>query len=90
MSNKPTKTFWGNIKKKEIEEVLKIEGAVTVHEKYGEQIKVKAAQWESGNITIQFWHKEANKNIDVLVLRPQTDGTYSVNSVDDDDDDMPF
>ncbi len=90
MSNKPTKTFWGNIKKKEIEEVLKIEGAVTVHEKYGEQIKVKAAQWDSGNITIQFWHKEANRNIDVLVLRPQTDGTYSVNSVDDDDDDMPF
>ena len=90
MSNKPTNTFWGNIKKKEIEEVLKIEGAVTVHEKFGEQIKVKAAQWDSGNITIQFWHKEANRNIDVLVLRPQTDGTYSVNSVDDDDDDMPF
>ena len=91
MSNKPTKTFWGNIKKKEIEEVLKIEGAVTVHEKYGEQIKVKAAQWDSGNITIQFWHKEENRNIDVLVLRPQTNGTYSVSSVDnDDDDDMPF
>ena len=91
MSNKPTNTFWGNIKKKEIEEVLKIEGAVTVHEKYGEQIKVKAAQWDSGNITIQFWHKEENRNIDVLVLRPQTNGTYSVSSVDnDDDDDMPF
>ena len=52
MSNKPTKTFWGNIKKEGLDQVLKIEGAVTVNEKYGEQIKVKAAQWDSGNFKI--------------------------------------
>lgn len=93
MSNKPEKTYWGNIKKEGLDEVLKIAGAVQKHEKYGEQIKVKAAQWDSGNITVQFWHKEENRNIDVLVLRPQTDGSYSVSSVDDNDndsDDMPF
>lgn len=93
MSNKPEKTYWGNIKKEGLDQVLKIDGAVTKHEKYGEQIKVKAAQWDSGNITVQFWDMKSNKNIDVLVLRPQTDGTYGGNTVDSQsiyDEDTPF
>ncbi len=93
MSNKPVAKFWGNIKKKELDEVLALPNSVTTHEKYGDQIMIQAAQWDSGNISVQFWDKETNKNIDVLVLRPQKDGTYQAQSVDinvTSEDESPF
>ncbi len=80
MSNKPTAKFWGAINKKNLDQVLSLDSAITSHEKYGDQIKVDAAQWDGGNISIKFYHKETNSNIDLLTLRPQKDGTYSVQS----------
>ena len=91
-NNKPTAKFWGAINKRNLDQVLSLESAVTSHEKYGDQIKVDAAQWEGGNISIKFYHKATNSNIDLLTLRPQKDGTYSVEASNstDDNDDSPF
>lgn len=90
MSNKPVEKLWGYLKKRELEEILKNPSAVKKHEKYGEQILIQAAKWESGNITVQFWDKESNKNIDVLVLRPDSNNPVSVDKTDDNESDFAF
>lgn len=93
MSNLPVKKLWGYIRKDNMKSVLEDEKFTTLHEKYGQQIAVKAAVWDSGNISVQVYDKDKKESIDVLVLRPETNGTYTVQNVAEtpaDEADFPF
>ena len=37
-----------------------------------DQIKIKAAEWQGGNITIQFYDKDANQSINLIYLKEST------------------
>ena len=98
MSNQPTKKMWGYLLKDEVEKVTKMAHLVKKNEKYGNQIAVKAAEWDNGNISIQVWDPETKTAVKILTLRPDNGQAAPSNALpriqkaadDAADDDFPF
>jgi len=62
----PVKKFYGNIS---IDALTELKHLIETHEKYGKQLKVGAAQWDDGGISIDVWDKEAKKATKLGSLR---------------------
>ena len=70
--------YYGNLQLDNLGKAVKtIPGKVEKTEKYGHQIKVKAAMWEDGGITIEFTSEPAAP-------------TQTAAEVEDPDEDLPF
>ena len=66
----PVKKFFGNLSLDGIKKaVLELPGKVDNNEKYGKQLKVQAAQWEDGGISISLWDGENKVSIPLGNLR---------------------
>ena len=65
----PVKKFYGNIN---VDGLTKVKHLIEEHEKFGKQLKINAAQWEDGNITIDVWDKEAKQATKLGSLRVST------------------
>ena len=91
----PVKKFFGNF---DLEELTAAIVAVKANGELGEfkgkqQVKIGAAQWEDGNISIDVWVKGEKKSFKVGNLRVSTlEGGSSGGSVDTSPkaDDLPF
>ena len=66
----PTKKYFGNLSLDGIKKaVLELPGKVDNNEKYGKQLKVQAAMWEDGGISISLWDNENKVSIPLGNLR---------------------
>lgn len=98
---KPIRKSWGNIKYDNMVDILKNRKNMITEwtDKNGvkhKQIAVKAAEWEGGNITIQAWDKEKKESINLIYLKPDTDGSAPAQApsnnkqIEQEEDDFPF
>lgn len=65
----PTGKFFGSLKLAELGQAVKEGSKVTEHEKYGKQLKITAAQWEDGGITINIYNSDTKENLVIGNLR---------------------
>ena len=66
----PVKKFFGNLSLDGVKKaVVEVPAKVDNHEKYGKQLKVTAAQWEDGGISISLWNAEKKEEIKLGNLR---------------------
>jgi len=91
--------YYGNLQLDNLGKAVKtIPGKVEKTEKYGHQIKVKAAMWEDGGITIDIWdaeNKVAHKLGKLMLDKEFTSEAAaptqtSAAEVEDPDEDLPF
>ena len=90
----PTKKFFGNF---DLDELTAAIVAVKENNELSEyngkkQVKIGAAQWEDGNITIDVWVKGVKKSFKVGNLRVSTftDNAAPAASMTPQEDDLPF
>ena len=90
----PTKKFFGNF---DLDELTAAIVAVKENNELSEyngkkQVKIGAAQWEDGNITIDVWVKGIKKSFKVGNLRVSTfaDNAAPAVSMTPQEDDLPF
>ena len=87
----PVKKFFGNLN---VDGITEVKHLIEAHEKYGKQLKITAAQWEDGGISIDVWDKEAKKATKVGTLRVSTFDAapqqQSVTSAPAGEPDLPF
>lgn len=71
--NNPVKKYYGNIVHQNAKKIINNEKLVTQwQDSKGvthDQIKIKAAQWADGNISIQVWDAESKESINLAYLR---------------------
>ena len=66
----PTKKFFGSLSLDGIKQaVLEVPAKVDNSEKYGKQLKVSAAQWDDGGISINLWDADNKREIKLGNLR---------------------
>jgi len=90
--------YFGNLQLDNLGKAVKtIPGKVEKSEKYGHQIKVKAAMWEDGGITIDIWdgenkvaHKLGKLILDKEYVSEPPTPTKTSAPVEDPDDELPF
>ena len=90
--------YYGNLQLDNLGKAVKtIPGKVEKTEKYGHQIKVKAAMWEDGGITIDIWdaenkvaHKLGKLMLDKEFTSEPAAPTQAAVEVEDPDEDLPF
>ena len=93
----PVKKFFGNLSLDGIKKaVVEVPNKVDNHEKYGKQIKVSAAQWEDGGISISIWNGEKKEEIKLGNLRvsqfddaPKTNNSFAAPAASNEPD-LPF
>ena len=91
----PKQKFWGNFDLEELTNAIK---AVKANDEISEykgkkQVKIGAAQWEDGNISIDIWVKAQKKSYKIGQLRVSTlDGgsAFVADSSAAEDGDLPF
>ena len=87
----PKQKFFGNLLTNGLKEAFKVDSAKSEYN--GEpQLKIQAAQWEDGNISITVWDGANKKSIKLGQLRVSTlDGASSpAAKVEDSNEDLPF
>tara|TARA_R100001480_G_scaffold30431_2_gene41447 strand:+ start:251 stop:541 length:291 start_codon:yes stop_codon:yes gene_type:complete len=90
--------YYGNLQLDNLGKAVKtIPGKVEKTEKYGHQIKVKAAMWEDGGITIDIWdaenkvaHKLGKLMLDKEFTSEPAAPSQAAPEVEDPDEDLPF
>ncbi len=91
--------YYGNLQLDNLGKAVKtIPEKVQKSEKYGHQIKVKAAMWEDGGITIDIWdaenkvaHKLGKLMLDKeFTSEPAAPAQTAADEVEDPDEDLPF
>ena len=66
----PVKKFFGSLSLDGVKKaVLEIPNKVDNNEKYGKQLKITAAQWDDGGISIGIWDAERKEEIKLGNLR---------------------
>ena len=89
----PKQKFFGSLSLDGIKEaVTTVPAKVDTHEKYGKQLKVNAAQWDDGGISLSLWDAENKKEIKLGNLRVSTfnDAPKVAESLKPQNDDLPF
>jgi hypothetical protein len=90
--------YYGNLQLDNLGKAVKtIPGKVQKSEEYGHQIKVKAAMWEDGGITIDIWdaenkvaHKLGKLMLDKEFTSEPAAPAQTAAEVEDPDEDLPF
>ena len=90
----PTQKFFGNFDLEELTSAIK---AIKANDELSEyngkkQVKIGAAQWEDGNISIDIYVKGTKKSFKVGQLRKSTlDSNFSAPAKEEDsNEDLPF
>ena len=91
----PVKKYFGSLSLDGVKKaVVEVPSKVDNSEKYGKQLKVSAAMWEDGGISISLWDAETKTEIKLGNLRvsqfdaaPQAAAT---NNLEPKQDDLPF
>ena len=92
----PTKKYFGSLSAEGLGKAFKVENKVQVHEKYGKQLKINAARWEDGGISIDVWDAEKKESINIGRLMVSTfddkpkDGHTAAVTSGADGTDLPF
>ena len=86
----PKTKFFGNLLTNGLKEAFKVESAKTEYN--GEpQLKISAAQWEDGGISIDVWDADNKKSIKIgRLLVSKLDGQSAPAAPSPADNDMPF
>ena len=96
MAQQPKQKFFGSFDLQELTDAIKAVKANDETTEYNgkKQVKIGAAQWEDGGISISIWVKGEKKSYKIGYLRISTlDGSSSFKPADDfaaKDDDLPF
>ena len=70
--------------------VTEISAKVNDSDKYGKQLKVNAAMWEDGNISIDIYNSDTKESIKLGSLRVSKFDNESAPSSSSKDADLPF
>ena len=90
----PKQKFFGSLSLDGIKKaVVEVSSKVDEHEKYGKQLKVQAAQWDDGAISITLWDAEKKESINLgrlMISKFDDNVTQQPNLSTPEEGDLPF